>query len=78
MRADGLVGVIMDEARGPWTGHLTKPAQQHTCEAGWICEQHPEQGWPHDDCAGPGMPCLTCNRESPPRMPRDWQSKVQT
>lgn len=22
----------------------------------WICEQHPELDWPHDDCAGPGMP----------------------
>lgn len=20
------------------------------------CEQHPEKDWPHDDCAGPGMP----------------------
>lgn len=22
----------------------------------WICEQHPDKPWPHDDCAGPGMP----------------------
>ena len=22
----------------------------------WICEKHPELDWPHDDCAGPGMP----------------------
>ena len=22
---------------------------------GWVCEQHPEMEWPHDDCAGPGM-----------------------
>jgi hypothetical protein len=27
------------------------------CVEGWVCEQHPEKGWPHDDCAGPGMPC---------------------
>jgi hypothetical protein len=27
---------------------------------GWVCEQHPEREWPHDDCAGPGEPC-TCN-----------------
>lgn len=27
---------------------------------GWICEQHPERVWPHEDCAGPGMPCA-CN-----------------
>lgn len=23
---------------------------------GWVCEQHPHLEWPHDDCAGPGMP----------------------
>jgi hypothetical protein len=27
------------------------------CVEGWICEQHPDRGWPHEDCAGPGMPC---------------------
>jgi hypothetical protein len=27
------------------------------CEAGWICEAHPDRPWPHDDCAGPGAPC---------------------
>ena len=27
------------------------------CAEGWICEQHPDQPWPHDDCVGPGMPC---------------------
>ena len=29
----------------------------NACEE-WICEQHPHLHWPHDDCAGPGMPCL--------------------
>ncbi len=24
---------------------------------GWICEQHPNMFWPHDECTGPGMPC---------------------
>jgi hypothetical protein len=30
------------------------------CDEGWICEQHPERGWPDSDpgCAGPGMPCM--------------------
>ena len=23
---------------------------------GWICEQHPHKEFPHDDCAGPGIP----------------------
>jgi hypothetical protein len=27
------------------------------CLEGWTCERHPEQGWPHDECAGPGQPC---------------------
>lgn len=25
---------------------------------GRVCEQHPDQPWPHGDCAGPGNPCL--------------------
>lgn len=25
---------------------------------GWVCEQHPDRPFPHDDCAGPGMPAL--------------------
>jgi hypothetical protein len=36
----------------PWTGHLTTPMQVHVCEDGWICEGHPDRGWPHGDCAG--------------------------
>jgi hypothetical protein len=27
------------------------------CVDGWICEAHPNHPWPHDQCAGPGMPC---------------------
>ena len=27
------------------------------CDNGWICEEHPNQPWPHDDCSGPGVPC---------------------
>jgi hypothetical protein len=27
------------------------------CADGWICEEHPDRPWPHDDCAGPGKPC---------------------
>jgi hypothetical protein len=33
-------GIAMND-RGPWTGHLTKPAQVCFCNEGWICEQHP-------------------------------------
>jgi hypothetical protein len=27
------------------------------CNAGWICEAHPDQPFPHDECAGPGTQC---------------------
>ena len=27
------------------------------CEQGWICEEHPDQRYPHDNCSGPGMQC---------------------
>ena len=27
------------------------------CDNGWICEEHPDLSWPHDDCGGPGVPC---------------------
>jgi hypothetical protein len=33
------------------------------CNEGWICEAHPDQGWPHDDCAGPGEPCPRCDTD---------------
>jgi hypothetical protein len=63
--------------RGPWTGHLTKPAQHHVCEDGWICEQHPEKGWPHDDCPGPRAPCLVC--QWPDGLPANrWRSIVSS
>jgi hypothetical protein len=39
------------------------------CNEGWICEAHPDQGWPHDDCAGPGEPCPRCNTDDR----RDYQ-----
>ena len=27
------------------------------CDNGWICEEHPERPWPHDDCGRPGVRC---------------------
>jgi hypothetical protein len=32
------------------------PHQCH-CADGWICESHPDQAWPHAQCAGRGMLC---------------------
>jgi hypothetical protein len=57
------------DAGGPWIRHVTKPARVCFCNEGWICEAHRDLGWPHDDCAGPGMPCPRCNADDPPRMP---------
>jgi hypothetical protein len=28
------------------------------CRDGWLCSRHSDRPWPHDDCAGPGEPCL--------------------
>jgi hypothetical protein len=42
------------DTRGPWTGHLTKPAQVCFCNEGGICEQHSDEGWPHDQSGGTG------------------------
>jgi hypothetical protein len=38
---------------------------------GWICEQHPNKPFPHNDCNGPGMPCVNgCNALAPdPKKP---------
>jgi len=44
------------------------------CAEGWICEAHPDQPWPHQDCAGPGEPCPVCNTTDPPRLPYEWVS----
>ncbi len=36
---------------------------------GWLCEIHPNKHWPHDDCPGPGMPCVNgCNPLSPKKV----------
>jgi len=35
----------------------------------WICEAHPDQPWPHDDCPGAGDPCYLCNTSEPPIFP---------
>ncbi len=39
-------------------GYISGNRSRHVCEAGWVCEAHAHLGWPHDDCAGPGMPCM--------------------
>jgi hypothetical protein len=36
---------------------MTNTADACRCDQGWICEQHSDQTWPHDDCPGPGMKC---------------------
>ncbi len=48
---------------------------EHRCAGGWVCEQHPEQKWPHKimepcscgaphfECPGPAMPCTFADCE---------------
>jgi hypothetical protein len=31
--------------------------KRFVCNDGWICEKHPDQAWPHEDCPGPGQLC---------------------
>jgi hypothetical protein len=47
------------------------------CNLGWICEEHPDQAWSHDNCAGPSVPCPVCNTQSPPRLQPGRQTIVK-
>jgi hypothetical protein len=49
----------------PW--HV--PHSCPLCHDGWVCEQHPDRGWPHDDCGGPGKSCPVLEAEQ--RLPRE-------
>lgn len=31
-----------------------------SAEPGWVCADHPDQPWQHDDCEAEGAPC-NCN-----------------
>lgn len=35
----------------------SQPSAECHCLEGWICEEHTELPWPHQDCAGPGTRC---------------------
>ena len=54
------------------------------CAQGWICEEHPDLPWPHDDCAGPGMQCSNpdCPWWAGPKPPAlntdDWHKDGKT
>ena len=55
---------------------LTRPTTSDmscTCQGErWVCEGHPLKPFPHDGCAGPGLPCPVCNTEEPPARPPGW------
>ena len=34
----------------------------------WLCQDHPDNTWPHDDCAAPGRPCPSCNTSEQPEF----------
>jgi hypothetical protein len=45
----------------------------------FVCEVHPWLPFPHDACAGPGVPCPEC--QSPgdkPELPDGWLSYAST
>jgi hypothetical protein len=57
--------------------HSAQPSCTRCQNELWICEQHPELPWPHDDCHGPGEPCPVCNVSNPPRSPAGFVSWVR-
>lgn len=59
-RGDGLWSL------GPFLQPPAETAGCAHCKEGWVCEAHPEKGWPHDACAGPGKPCTQCTQASYP------------
>ena len=34
----------------------------YSVDGSMMCEAHPGKEWPHDDCAGPGMPWIVQGR----------------
>jgi len=47
--------------------------------SGCICEAHPRRPFPHDACAGPGLPCPACQpKNERPQLPPDWISFEST
>ena len=47
-----------------WAAHLANFDALEKCVDGWRCEIHSKLGWPHNDCIGPGIPCLDVGCES--------------
>lgn len=35
----------------------------------WVCEEHHDKPFEHDDCGGAGDPCPECNDPDNPEMP---------
>ena len=45
----------------------------------FVCEVHPWLPFPHDACAGPGLPCPECQSPSAkPELPDGWESYAST
>lgn len=42
----------------------------------WLCEEHTDLPWPHDDCPGPGVPCPDCQPADRPLNPPGFVSIV--
>jgi hypothetical protein len=45
----------------------------------FVCEVHRWRPFPHDDCAGPSLPCSECQSPSAkPELPDGWESYAST
>jgi hypothetical protein len=43
----------LSRCRAPVVGSRPERNCSRCHDSGWMCEEHPEQPWPHGDCAGP-------------------------
>lgn len=77
MKAEGIIARFMTPVGRERDKGKARDEEQHPCSAGWICEAHPERGWPHDDCAGPGMLCRTPGCPSLRLSPHDVYGAVR-
>lgn len=53
MTWDGNRASVLMEAYPGATNEIERAVD---AAGGWVCEEHPDREWPHDDCPGPGMP----------------------
>jgi len=60
--------LVIQEAYPAAANDITHLAEE---SGGWMCERHPHQQWPHDDCPGPGELRSPINPANPDKNSRD-------